>query len=311
MKKILYILLIAVCFACEKTIDPKLDPAAQIMVVDAWVNQKMERQVIKITRSQSYFDNTFPTKISGATVTVEDVEAGTVYNFQEGEDAYYWDPAGTPFGVVGHNYKLTVVAGGETFVAYSTLGRVPAIDEVKFNYSSKDLLVKDSHFKAEFLATDFEGVGDVYWIKTWKNGEYLNQPGEINMIFDAGFTQSQTVDGDVFPLTARRDFINPLDKIPDTANDYHPPYIVGDSVHVEVHSITSATFDFLWATYFHTNRPGGMGELFSTPLANVPTNLKSINENSTTNVAGFFNVAAVSGKGLKLTQEMANKLKGK
>jgi hypothetical protein len=316
MKKILYItlssLLIAILFACEKEINPDLDKAEAIIVVDAWLNQKMERQEIKITRSQPYFDNTTPAKISGAIVSIEDLDSGTMYEFQEGENAYYWQPVDVPFGVVGHHYKLTVNVDGEIFEAFSTLGRVPPIDDVQFNFEPADLLVKQDYYKAEFIATDPAGVGDAYWIKTWKNGEYLGKPGEINIAFDAGFTASQSVDGEVFNLIIRQDFLNPTDKIPDTQNEYYPSYLVGDSVYVEVHAITPETFDFLWAVYFQTNRTGSITELFATPLANVPTNIQSTDENSITNIAGFFNVGGVSGKGKKLTQEMADeaKLKG-
>ena len=50
-------------------------------------------------------------------------------------------------------------------------------------------------------------------------------------------------------------------------------------------------------------------ELFAMPLTNSSTNLKSANKNSITNVAGFFNVAAVSASGKRLTQKIADAAK--
>jgi hypothetical protein len=307
MKKIIYLSLII--FGCETKITPELEIPAKIMVVDAWINQKTERQEIRITQSQPYFENTLPAKISHALVTVEDLNTGTKYDFQEGPKSYFWDPAAAPIGIVGHNYRLTVNYNGETFEAFSNMGRVPPIDSIKFNYNSKDILVKEEYYKAEFMATDPVGVGDTYWIKTWKNGQYLNKPSELNMAFDAGFTAGQSVDGQVFNIIIRQDFISPLDKIPEQENEFFPPYVVGDSVYVEIHSINHLAFDFLIGLYFQTSRPGGFAELFSTPLANVPTNLKCTDENSSTKVAGFFNVAAVSSAGRKLTQQIADKAK--
>lgn len=310
MKKILYISFIAaVLFSCETEITPTLKTAEEILVIDAWINHKMDRQEIRINRSQPYFDNSIPAKVSGAIVTVEDVDNGSLYNFTEGSTSYYWDPVNSPFGIVGHRYKLTVTADGETFEAFSNLGRVPEIDSILFHYNPDDLLIKQEFYTGEFLATDPVGVGDAYWIKTWKNGTYLGKPGELNMAFDAGFTSGQSVDGEVFILPIRKDFVNPLDKIEKDKNEFLPPYLLGDSLYVEIHSLDPLAFDFLFGVYFQITRPGGFAELFSQPLSNVSTNLKSTNENSITNVAGFFNVAAVSSRGLRLTQEIADEAK--
>ncbi len=193
MKKILYISLIAVIFGCETTVSPDLDTAEEIIVVDAWINQKMERQEIRITRSQPYFEHSEPTKIADATVTVEDLTTGLAYDFREGLTSYFWDPGDVPLGEVGHQYRLTVTVEGETFAAYSTLGRVPPIDSIKFQYNPDDIVVPEAYYTAEFVATDPMGVGDTYWIKAWKNGNFLGKPGEMNMAFDAGFSAGQSV----------------------------------------------------------------------------------------------------------------------
>ena len=307
MKNILYLSLITtVLLGCETTVTPDLDKAEKIMVVDAWINQKMEKQEIRITRSQPYFDNSRPTKISSAIVTVEDLDNGTIYNFQEGATSYFWNPVGTPFGEVGHHYRLTVVAQGETFEAFSTLGRVPPIDSILFRYKPAETIIKQEYYLGEFMAKDPAGVGDAYWIKAWKNGVFLGKPAELNMAYDAGFSAGQPVDGQEFLIPIRNGFTNPLDKIEGKQNEFIPPYIVGDSLSVEIHSINPLAFDFLYGVYFQIARSGGFAELFAMPLTNSTTNLKSTNKNSITNVAGFFNVAAVSASGKRLTQEMAD-----
>lgn len=320
MKKILYIVLIALGFACETTINPALEGAEGVLVIDAWVNQKMERQEIRITRSQSYFDNSPPTKVAGAVVAIEDLNNGAVYSFQEGTDSYFWEPKNAPFGETGHKYRLTVTTNGETFEATSTLGRQVAVDSIMFHYEPKDFIIKEPHYKAEFLATDPVGLGDVYWIKAWKNDQFLGRPGEMNIAVDGGFTESQAVDGQAFMLPIRLDLINPLDKVPDKQNEFLPPYLPGDKVYVEIHSIDRQAFDFLWAVYYHANHPGGLTELFTIPLANAPTNIKntqnsttqnSTTQKSTTKVAGFFNVAAVGAKAQVLTPEIARQARQK
>jgi hypothetical protein len=165
--------------------------------------------------------------------------------------------------------------------------------------------VNEDYFSAEFKALEPAGVGDTYWIKAWKNGHQLNKPGELNMTYDASFTPGQSVDGQQFIIPIRKDFINPLDKNPEKKNEMLPPYVVGDSVYVEIHSIDPMAYDFLFGVYFQITRPGGFAELFSMPLANATTNILNVNTNSTTVAAGFFNVSAISGRGQRLTPELA------
>src|SRR3954467_4160061 len=68
--------------ACENTISPTLEQADPILVVDAWINSKPERQVIMLSQTQPYYDNTTPTGVSGAFVFVTD-DTGKEYIFTE------------------------------------------------------------------------------------------------------------------------------------------------------------------------------------------------------------------------------------
>ncbi len=66
-----------------------------------------------------------------------------------------------------------------------------------------------------------------------------------------------------------------------------------------MHSISDEAFDFLNQVAIQTNRPGGFAELFANPIANVPTNITTVDANGPA-VVGFFNVAAVSGLGTRV-----------
>lgn len=307
MKKILTFFLALGLFGCETTINPELKAAHEIVVIDAWVNQKMSAQEIKITRSQTYFQNQEPTHISGAEVLIEDLNSGEQYIFEEQEKSYVWQPSGKPLGEIGHTFRLTVKVAGETFEAYSTMGRAPEIDYIEFHFNEADVFIEEDYFTAEYMAKDFPGTGDAYWIRAWKNGEYLGKPAELNMIFDGGFSQGQPIDGEAFVIPSRTDMISPMDAVEDETTIFKPPYLEGDSVHVEILGIDAEAFEFLYGLYFSIDRPGGFAELFSTPLANVTTNI--VPQNIETDVAGFFNVASVSSRGQKLTKELADKAK--
>jgi hypothetical protein len=77
---------------------------------------------------------------------------------------------------------------------------------------------------------------------------------------------------------------------------------VGDTLYVEIQSISLAAFNYLTQVNIQTNRPGGFSELFSPPIANVPTNIMNLSSNGKKAV-GFFNVAAVSGRGKRLVKK--------
>ena len=70
----------------------------------------------------------------------------------------------------------------------------------------------------------------------------------------------------------------------------------GDSLYVEIHSITYVAFDFLNKVSIQINRPGGFSELFAVSLSNSPTNLVVSNDSSYP-VVGFFCISAVDGHG--------------
>ena len=61
------------------------------------------------------------------------------------------------------------------------------IDSITFRFEKGNSFFPDSYF-GQLYARDFTGPGDTYWIKTWKNGTFLNKPNEINIAYDAGFS---------------------------------------------------------------------------------------------------------------------------
>ncbi len=284
--------------ACEDKINPTLERAAPVLVVDAWINNLPQAQTIVLTQSQPYFDNVLPVGVSGATISVTDNQ-GKVYSFIENDKAvgnYVWKPIGNEvFGKIGNSYSLSVKYKGEIFQSISTMGRVPVVDSISFD-TDKEIGGNKILARGEFWATDLVGVGDAYWIKAFKNGVLLNKPAEINLAFDAGFSLGGQTDGVVFITPIRRG-INSQDKDESTgATGNLSPFIDGDSINVQIHSITYASFNYLNEVIIQTDRPGGFAELFSKPLANVSTNIINTNLNGSKAI-GFFNVAAVNSLG--------------
>lgn len=294
--------LVMLAFSCEDVIEVDLADGDRQLVVDAWINNKPETQTIRLTRAGAYFTDSFSAAETEASVTVTDAD-GRVYTFLDADKdgAYTWTPeAGQVFGEVGMAYTLNIVtAAGQQYAATSVLERVMPIDSISYEYNEEEL-GQPAGYYAELFARDLPGFGDAYWIKTFKNGQFLNKPQEMNLAYDAGFTAGAGLDG-IYLITPIRLAINRIPDSGDGAIDTSdlPPYALGDSIYVEVLSLNDEAFMFLEQA--KTQMTLGDASLFAEPPANVPTNIQSIN--ATTNAdraVGFFNVSAVSSMGVRV-----------
>lgn len=295
-------ILIMILPGCDDIVDVDTGSGDPVLNIDAWVDNKAAVQTISLTYTQDYFDNeNLPPAASGAVVTLTN-QHGRVFVFEEdtkaNDGSYRWNAQGQEvLGQVGDNFTLKVVYNGETFSATSTMGRVPAISDITFEKVDEDIPGNDEdYYRAEFWAKDPEGAGDTYWIKTFKNGAFLNKASEINIAYDAAQSAGANTDGVTFITPIRRG-INANDE--DEDDRPVSPLQRSDSIYVEIHSITNVSFNYINEVITQTDRNGGLSELFtSTPLANVSTNIVNLSANGS-GVVGFFNTAVVSGYGEK------------
>jgi hypothetical protein len=287
--------------ACEKQLEPVLDEAPDVTIVDAWINNKSEPQVIKIKRSLPYFETVTLPGIQGADVRVIK-ENGDQFEFNESEidpGEYIWYPPSDSavIGSVGDRYILDVKIDNIQIGSFSEMRRVPEIDSISFKLAPDNPILKGS-ILAQFWSHDFEGTGDTYWIKAYKNGEFLSKPSEINIAYDAGFSRGDGVDGVAFNKFIRTG-VNPYEQ--DDKGNIISPYVPGDSLYVEIHSLTNAAYTYLFEVSIQTNRPGGFAEIFAVPLANVESNIINVTNDDV--VTGFFNVSAVSMLGKRYVED--------
>jgi len=292
--KIFSLILIAALFgACEDVITVDLEDGDQQLVVDGWINNQMKPQVIRLVRTSSYFDSSPSPAVTGATVTVTD-NTGTVFNFTDNSNGdYVWTPTGgLAFGQVGNTYTLSITTEGKEYTSVSTMNRIMEIDSIGAEFREEELGQPEGYY-ASLFATDPIGP-DTYWIKSYKNGRFLSDPGQMNLAVNGGFTVGATVDGIVFIIPIREG-INPFGEEDEDGNDI-APFTTGDSIHVEIHSISEDAFFFLNAA--RTQMTLGDATLFAEPPSNVPTNIVSLNGTEPGDEpVGFFNVSAVAEKG--------------
>ena len=303
MRNILYLFFISTFLSCEDIITPNLPTNDPILVVDAWVNNLNQPQKIFLSTTQDYLDSTSSPSVTGADVKVSD-DLGNVYEFVESDDGeYVWQPDSIHknLGEVGTSYLLSIAYGVEEFIAQSAMNRTSTIDSVNFVRGQ----FPEGSYYAEFWSREESGIGDAYWIKSYKNGIYQNGLGDIITCIDAGASsEGAVIDGIPFIPPVRRG-ITRFET--DDDGNFISPFDKGDSLYVEIHSVSFEAFDFLNKTAIQINRPGGFSELFAVSLSNVPTNISAVN-NQNFPVVGFFNVSSVHGLGNTLDDEEIEKI---
>jgi len=304
MKNFLKFLSLIILISCEEIIYPDLESKTPILVVDAWLNNQNESQTIVLSSSQDYLDSTSTKFIDGAEVYIIN-DNGDKFNFTEKDKGkYIWNPDSnfSNLGDVGTEFFLNISYNGEKITGSSTLNRTSIIDSINF---VKGEFPENSYY-AEFWSNEKEGVGDAYWIKSYKNGVKQVRSQDIITCIDAGASsEGAIIDGIPFIPPIRRAVTRfERDEISD---EFKSPFEYGDSLYVEIHSIPFEAFDFLNKVSIQIDRQGGFGELFAVSLANSPTNL-TVENNSNFPVVGFFCVSAVNGMGNILDDDEIEKI---
>ena len=271
--------------ACEDVIDVELAEAEPQFVVDAWLHDMEDRiPYVSLGLSQPYFDSSQQPALSNAVIGITTSDS-TIYNLTYSpEDRLYFidDLQGWRQEPVGQVFDLRIDIDDVSFTAVNVKNRVPEIDSIQQELRLDDPFVDDGIF-CNFFATDLLGAGDSYWIRTFKNGIYLNKPAEINIAFDAGFSPNTDVDNLVF-IQLIQELNNPVDE-----NFAPQPYFPGDSIRVELHSISNSAFFFM--ELLRDQLLNSSNGIFAEPLANTNGNIISSDGSE---VLGFFNVSSAS-----------------
>lgn len=286
--------------ACEDAVNIPLGETDPILNVDAWLTHTSDTQRITLSYTRPYFDNSAPAVALGATVIVAEVETQKPYLFEDtnNDGTYVWIPAlGEKFGVIGNSYGLQVeLKNGSVFQSFSAMDSVPNIDSITFEYNKKNPGFKEDWYYAEFWSRDLPETGDTYWIKTTKNGKLFDKPDQINIAYDAGGSAGAEVDNLIF-IQPIRIAINDFGDDAQAAS----PYTFGDTLKVEIHSISEEAWFFLYRVIDETSPQPSFAQLFANPLANSPTNI--VPSKSDDQVVGFFSVAAVSSLEVIMSEE--------
>ena len=282
-KYIIFVLFTVAFNACEDPIDVPIAEAEALFTVDAWVDNRAQEQVITLSLSQNYFDSTAVQKLDEAEVIISS-NTGEQFTFlSAGDGRFIYDATDRSLGAVGDQYTLDINHNGINYSAVSAMNRVPPIDSIKQELREGEAFTDDGIY-CNFFATDPAGSGDTYWVKTFKDGRYLNLPSEINIAFDSTFDGGVAVESAQVFIQPIQEFNNEVDE-----NRAPIPWVSGEVITVELHSITNEAFAFM--ELLRDQLVNGDNGIFAEPSANTPTNIVAENGDQ---VVGFFSVAAVS-----------------
>lgn len=282
----LFLTFIVALTSCEDVIDIKTRPGVEQLVVDAWITDEVKAQVVKLTLSQPYFDNSPPPPALGATVVVfsEDSIAYTFIDEQSnGEYIYRPQDEKSILRNIGEQYALYINYQGEEYISISELKPVPNIDSVSYQAFTRPIVtdtLPEAGFIAEFYARDFIEEGNTYWIRYRKNGRMKNDPSDIAISYDGAFSPGAASNGLLF--------ISPIRQ---SINDFGDAlYQDGDSLEIDLYAITPEAYFFL----FQVRQESANAGIFATPPANIPTNIFNRNSSSDKTAIGLFGVSSVS-----------------
>lgn len=286
MKKIISLFAaIAILTSCEDVVQIKLDEGSKLYVIDAFINDLRENQIVKVTTNDSYFSNREAPPVSNAQVVLLDLTDNKTYNFAYTEKGNYVFnlTAADTIGKINHAYKLSVKIDGVEYTAQANQKRTASIDSIGVFYNDGSGggfgPPKDTYNCFLFAKDKVDANTDYYWVRTFRNDTLFNGSGDINT----------SIDGTNGPVTSA----------PTDSALFTPPitflgfkqYRKFDKCRVQIHSISRETYFFFEQASTQINNGG----LFATTPENVKSNINTPSD-AKTKAVGWFNMASVFQK---------------
>jgi hypothetical protein len=171
IKPYLLLLLMPAFFCCKKVIDVSLTNASPQIVIQGSVTNAPGPYHISLTKTVKFSDsNTYP-PVSGATVKITDVTAGTEDVLTE-TDAGVYATRNLPQGMPGHTYRLDVTTGTSMYTATSVMPQPVTLDSVTFQHNTN---FGKLQINAVPNFQDPAGISNYYTFHQYINGKSLNK----------------------------------------------------------------------------------------------------------------------------------------
>ncbi|HTA63421.1 MAG TPA: DUF4249 family protein [Bacteroidia bacterium] len=295
MKKTILNILFAVCSlliisSCTSVIKVDVPKGSTLIVIDAFLNNNPEPQKVRLTTTADYFSNAPTPPVLGATVTLNDLTNNTTYTFSpDGNGNYIHSPLqNDSMAQVHHKYQLNVSYNGNNYFALSTLNRTTTVRAIFFRGSPydpfglkppSDTTNPRVYYPIVFVVDSTGPVEDYYWLKTYKNDVFYNEPDVMKVFPEAGYDHT---DGDTLGLQFCFYGLTPKT---DQIHKY-------DIFRADLYSIDKDTYSYL--SQLQTQLTNSQSGLFAVTPQNVKTNIQQTA--GTQKAIGWFNMGAVSSR---------------
>lgn len=236
---VLGLLLLTACVACEKVIDLNLNNADPVIVIDGGINDLVEVQAIRVSKTYKFTDPNHFNGVKGAKVSLKGSDGSTINYLESSTPGLYQTTKLR--GRYGVTYTMTVTSEGQTYTASSKMPARVALESLTFkelNFSGR----KRNYIVANY--TDPKGIENQY-LSTIK------------------------VKGKVEYNSASEDRFNDGNKISDVLFYQLDDLSKGDTLAVELRCIDRAVFKYFYSLGQNT----GNGQPVAP--ANPPTNLSN------------------------------------
>jgi Domain of unknown function (DUF4249) len=333
---ILVVFILSMLSACVEKIDIDAGKGESQYVVEGMIvydpldPNKLVKDTIKITRSIAYLDNGQAPTVSNATVAIIDSSSNpAVLDLCANVGNGKYVPTQIIPKPRGRYYLLIRFAEGDTVVSYSEINRPcyfnkDSIYTTVLNDKSEGRTGPGGPLKSgwgyvEMKIVDSAGLGDSYRIKYYvKRNPVTTNPYFTESGGFTGWTFYNKIKNLVLVSESNSGENSPNAQLPQQANfnfpvarsinvveeeiSKRPAFYPGDSIKVEVYSITRENLFFYvrLKTELTNGTGGGLAGLFATPVANVPSNIFPVG-NSKIRVLGWFGASHKITQATKMT----------
>lgn len=220
-------------FSCSKDLDFKYHDIDPLTVIEAELTPEGSR--VSITLTTPMDEPMDRTRLTDATVTLQDLTDGSTFTLNPDEEGYF--RCLSP-GITGHDYLLRVERDGEVYESTTHMFPPTEIISLEFNWINMPY-DQVAVLQAQYVDNP-DSMQDCYWVKLYRNGEIYSWQEQD----DRG-----AVDGvaTFFTMTSRRDT--------DEEDDDEVLYD-GDVVTCSIAQISKEMHDYLEALQNDSNGPG-------------------------------------------------------
>lgn len=162
MRYILIPIIVLLLCRCTEKIEVDLFESSVQLVVEGYVTNIQTQHTVQLSLTSSYFSNSPPEMVSGATVTIED--SSIVYSLSEYSPGVYLTDVNFA-GIPGRSYSLTIKLEENTYTATSVMPVVQAIDSIQFYRDNDD----EDIYSIGLFSQEPPNPGDNYFWRVYKD----------------------------------------------------------------------------------------------------------------------------------------------